>query len=524
MKKLLHMIFVIVSLSVFSQTQNLNLEWEQNYGGSQAEFIFSSINTADGGYLLGGRTNSNNGDVQSGNQGYSDFWLVKINSIGTMEWEQTYGGSSLDILSSIIPTSDGGYLLSGSAGSNDGDIQSGYQGGGDFWVVKINSTGAIQWEKTYGGSSFDFLSSTLPTADGGYLLGGRTYSNDGDIQSGNHGDRDFWIVKINSTGIIEWEQTYGGSDLEWLISAISTTDGGYLLGGFTGSDDGDIQSGIHGDYDYWVVKINSTGNIEWEKTYGGSNNDLVRSIIVTDGGYLIGGFTESNNGDIQSWNHGGMDYWIVKINSLGTILWEQTYGGSLHDELTSILLNTDGDYLLCGITGSNDGDIQSGNHGDYDYWVVKIDSDGVIQREKTYGGSGLDQMSTSVFTSDGGCLLGGWSDSNDGDVQSGNHGDLDYWVVKIGGTVASKELSNENTKIYPIPVKDILFVDLEKTQPSVDKILLFNPTGKLVFSSEGTKIKSTIIEIPTLKYNSGLYNLILHTKQGVVQRKIVIMR
>jgi len=523
MKKLLNLIFILISLTVFSQTQNI--KWEQTYGGSGGDYLYSTIPTSDDGYLLGGYTYSNNGDIQSGNHGEKDFWVVKINSTGTIEWEQTYGGSGSDLLSSTIPTSDGGYLLGGSTRSNDGDIQSGNHGQDDYWLVKINSTGTIEWEQTYGGSSYDYFYSTIPISDGGYLLGGHSYSNDGDIQSGNQGDDDYWVVKINSTGTIEWEQTYGGSGRDWLFSTIPTSDGGYLFGGWTSSNDGDIQSGNHGDYDYWMVKINSTGTIEWEQTYGGSSGDLFYSTIPTsDGGYFLGGRTGSNDGDIQSGNHGDYDYWVVKINSTGTIEWEQTYGGSNLDWFSSSIPTSDGGYLLGGSTHSNDGDIQSGNHGDFDYWVVKINSTGTIEWEQTYGGSENDYLISTTPTSDGSYLLGGYTYSNDGDIQSGNQGDDDYWVVKIGGPVDVNELSNENIKIYPNPVKDKLFVNLENVQFNVDKILLFNSNGKLVFLSEGTEIKSQIIEIPTLNFNTGSYNLNLYTKQGVIQRKIVIVR
>ena len=433
MKKLLNLIFILASLTVFSQTQNPYLEWEQTYGGSHYDYLFSTIPTSDGGYLLSGFTKSNDGDIQSGNHGSDDFWVVKIDSAGTIEWEQTYGGSDDDWLFSTIPTSDGGYLLGGFTKSNDGDVQSGNHGQRDFWVVKIDSNGTIEWEQTYGGSSGDYLRSTILTSDGGYLLGGYTYSNDGDIQSGNHGSYDFWVVKISSTGTIEWEQTYGGSSEDNLYSTILTSDGGYILCGRTSSNDGDIQSGNYGYFDSWVVKINSSGTIEWEQTYGGSNYDNLSSTITTsDGGYLLGGATSSNDGDIQSGLHGSMDCWVVKIDSTGTIEWEQTYGGSDWESLRSTIPTSDGGYLLGGTTQSNDGDIESGNHGSYDFWVVKINSTGIIEWEQTYGGTSSEHLNSTIPTSDGGYLLGGYTSSNDGDIQSGNHGSDDFWVVKMG--------------------------------------------------------------------------------------------
>ena len=452
--------------------------------------------------------------------------LLNLSAQPTLIWASCYGGSSWDMLNSTLPTPDGGYLLCGYTSSNDGDIQSGNHGGMmDCWVVKINSSGTIEWEKTYGGSSEEMIESIIPTPDGGYLFGGSTASNDGDIQSGNHGERDCWVVKINSSGTIEWEKTYGGSYNDGISSTIPTNDGGYLLCGSTTSNDGDIQSGNQGGNDYWVVKINSSGTIEWEQTYGGSNNEYIVSTIPTpDGGYLLGGLTKSNDGDVQSGNHGGIDYWVVKINSIGTIEWEQTYGGVEHDVQYSTIPTNDGGYLLGGYTKSDDGDIQSGNSGWDDYWLVKINNTGTIEWEQTYGGSSQEWLFSIIPTPDGGYLLSGFTQSNDGDVQSGNHGEADYWVVKIDGTDDVNEFYNENIKTYPNPVNDKLFVNLENVQSNVNRILLFNSNGKLVFSSEGTELKSKIIEIPTLNYNTGLYNLNLYTKQGVIQRKIVIVR
>ncbi len=435
MKKLLLLLFVLPVFScsqneetVFSQTQTPYLEWEQTYGGSSNDYLYSIIQTSNGGYLLGGETTSNDGDVQSGNHGDSDYWVVKIDANGTVEWERTYGGTSSERVNTIISTFDGGYILGGITFSNDGDVQSGNHGGWDFWIVKIDSNGTIEWEQTYGGSNrTDYLKSIIQTSDGGYILGGVTASNDGDVQSGNQGGVDSWIVKIDSSGIIEWEQTYGGSKWEYLSSIILTSDGGYLLGGETGSQDIGFQFG-----NCWIVKIDSSGIIEWEQTYGGSKWEYLSSIIPTsDGGYLLGGGTESNDGDVQSGNHGNEDYWVVKIDSSGIIEWEQTYGGTDQEHLFFTIPASDGGYLLGGGTKSNDGDVQSGNHGDSDYWIVKIDSTGTIEWEQTYGGSDWEWLQSAIHTSGGGYLLGGYTFSDNGDIQSGNHGKVDYWVVKI---------------------------------------------------------------------------------------------
>lgn len=218
MKRLFTLVLLLLSIVSFAQTQNPVLEWEKTYGGTSHEGISIMISSSDGGYLLGGYSQSEDGDVQSGNKGNSDYWVVKINSVGNIEWEKSYGGSSYEYLNSMVSTSDGGYLLGGNSRSDNGDIQSGGHEKSDYWVIKISSTGSIEWEETYGsGIYFEYLNSMVSTSDGGYLLGGYTSSMfDGD---------NYWVIKINSLGNIEWEKTYGGSTTDNLNSMISTSDG-----------------------------------------------------------------------------------------------------------------------------------------------------------------------------------------------------------------------------------------------------------------------------------------------------------
>lgn len=433
-KKLLTLILVYVSITSFAYTQNsTQIKWEKTYGGSDGDFMQSMTSTVDGGYLLGGLTQSEDGDIQSGNQGgSSDSWVVKIASEGNLEWERTYGGSGDDMFYLVLATGNG-FILGGHSTSNDGDVQSGNKGGADFWVVKIDSEGIIEWEKTYGGSNYEVLKTGLLTSDGGCLLGGYTQSNDGDIQSEYQGQMDFWVIKIDSVGNLEWEQTYGGSRDDELLSIITVPDGGYLLGGYSKSNGGDVQSGNHGSMDFWVVKIDSVGNLEWENTFGGINDDSIRSILSTpDDGYLLGGYTFSKDGDVYSGNQGYSDFWVVKIDAEGNLEWEQTFGGSHYDLLGSLASISDGGFLLGGHTQSNDGDIQSGNHGQADFWLVKIDSEGNLEWEQTFGGSSSDVLWQILAKSNGDCFLGGYSGSNNGDVHSGNQRGTDFWVVKTG--------------------------------------------------------------------------------------------
>jgi hypothetical protein len=268
----------------------------------------------------------------------------------------------------IQQTLDGGFILAGSTLSNDGDVTNNH-GSSDCWVIKLSGEGAIIWQKTYGGSGVDEVYSIQKTANGGYVLAGRTFSNDGDV-SGNHGDYDYWIVKIDSIGTIEWQKTLGGSGADdgWLV--YPALDGGYIVAGTTGSSDGQV-SLTYGLGDIWILKLSELGNILWQKTIGGSDQDGPSSLFQTnDGFYILSNRTLSTDGDVLD-NDGGADVWVVKLAEGGNIVWQKTFGGTLAEAPSDLQPTTDGGFVFCGYTSSNDGDV-SGNHGDNDFWIVKL--------------------------------------------------------------------------------------------------------------------------------------------------------
>lgn len=301
------------------------------------------------------------------------MWVVKLNAAGDIQWEKTLGGSHFDSATSIQQTTDGGYILAGGTMSNDGDVTGGHEAGfSDMWIVKLDADGEIDWDTTLGGSMDEAAIDIQQTADGGYILVGITNSDDWNIV-GSQGNGDIRVIKLNSDGSVNWEKALGGSDYDSASSIRQTADGGYILTGFTASNDGDV-SGNHGDLDGWVVKLDASGNVEWKKTLGGSAFDYASSIRqTTDGGYIVSGSTRSNDGDVSG-NHGAAgteDAWVVKLDDAGNILWQKTLGGNAFDIGYDIRQTADGGYIMTGSSESNDGDI-SGNHGDLDMWVVKL--------------------------------------------------------------------------------------------------------------------------------------------------------
>lgn len=289
----------------------------------------------------------------------------------------------------------------------------------------------VQSQRCFGSSATEYPIGNIiaPTADGGYVIAGNTLGNDGDV-SGNHGSADAWIIKLSSANTVDWKYTYGGTNADYVYAIAVTADGGYIFTGLSTSTDGDV-SVNKGGKDVWVVKLDALGNKVWQKTYGGSLDDVGYAIIqTTDGGYLVAAQTQSNDGDV-SLNHGGTDDWIIKLDANGSLLWQKTYGGSSSESVNYILPTPDGNFMISASSGSADGDLSAVvHHGGNDAWLFKIDGSGTIVWQKEYGGSGGEGSGTVFNTSDGGYIFSTTTSSNNGDVL-GNHGYVDTWVVKL---------------------------------------------------------------------------------------------
>ena len=407
------------------QSQAPSIEWQKCLGGRMYDYATSIQQTSDGGYIVAGNSSSNNGDVTGNHHSY-DYWVVKLTLGGSLEWQKSLGGSRDERAYSIQQTSDGGYIVAGESETAGGDVM-GNHGECDFWIVKLSSVGSLEWQKSLGGSGNDGAYSIQQTSDGGYIVVGSTGANYGDI-TGFHGGWDYFIVKLTSGGSIEWQKSLGGSFDDSANSVHQTSDGGYIIAGVSKSNDGDV-TGNHGLSDFWIVKLTSSGTIEWQKSLGGSDEDYAYSIQQTsDNGYIIAGWTGSSDGDVTI-THSCIDSWIVKLTSDGTVEWQKSLGGSRDEHAYFIYQTSNGGYVIAGQSNSNDGDV-TGNHGDHDFWVVKLTSDGSIEWQKSFGGSDEDYAESMQQTSDGGYIVAGWSYSNDGDV-SGNHGISDYWIVKL---------------------------------------------------------------------------------------------
>ncbi|WP_165864955.1 Ig-like domain-containing protein [Rufibacter latericius] len=525
-------------------------QWNYRFGGSADDNLTAMVKTSDGGYLLGGTSASPiSGDKSEAGRGGTDFWVVKVSSVGIKLWERRYGGTADEQLHAILATSDGGFLLGGrSASGISGDKTEASRGLTDFWVVKIGGTGVKQWDRRFGGSADDELRTLTPTSDGGFLLGGNSLSGSGsDKTEVSRGGIDYWIIKINSTGTKLWNKRFGGSANDELRSVSLTADGGFLLGGLSASGiTGDRKQASQGLTDYWIVKVTDAGTKLWDRRFGGSAADELHSMaLTTDGGFLLGGLSHSSvSGDKTLASRGGSDFWAVRINAAGDKLWDKGFGGVADDELRSLTGTTDGGFLLAGSSSSLiSGEKTEASRGLTDYWVVKMGGTGLKQWDHRYGGTAADELRAVLQTSDGGFLLGGLSSSGaSGDRTQPSQGLADFWIVKVGSTGTNQTISastsinrlaeppenGENSlSANPNPFTDKVTLQFELTKRDHASLKVFNEQGLEVATLfDGEKEAGRYIhEWHAAEQKSGVYILRLATSGGAsVHRKVVLIR
>ena len=319
---------------------------------------------------------SSDGDA-SNNEGFHDNWILKLDAQGNLEWETSYGFSGHDHSYDILEASQGGYFFTGfldiTSARADGNTEKGNSltshGVGEFWGTKIDEEGTVQWRGYFGGTNNDRAHGVVQTKDGGFVMAGFTESDDFDISNTN-GSYDFWVVKVDSFGNLIWEKSFGGEGIEVSYDIAKTSDNGFVVVGNTFSTNGDILLN-HGESDMWMIKLDEEGNLIWEQTYGGSQFDLAQAVVQSkDGGFLITGNTKSDDKD-SSLNNGENDIWLVKTNAFGDLVWEKSFGGSGLDFGFDLLENTDGSILIVGESSSTDfGSISS--KGNSDLILLKI--------------------------------------------------------------------------------------------------------------------------------------------------------
>lgn len=493
--KILMISFFFIVYCVSAQT--FNIDWQQNYGGSEADSGNAVLSTNDGGYLLGLTVNSEDGNITVPTWS-QDMVLIKTNSLGAIEWQKEYGGSGYESLKTLKHTSDGNFIFAGQANSENGDLTMFY-GSGDIWVVKVDTLGNILWQKSYGGSGSDVANELIQTTDGGFLIVGTTYSSDGDVTI-NYGTNDLWIVKIDSSGVIEWQKSFGGGSYDEAYSAIELNNN-YIVVGKTGSID------VSGEF--WALKIDSEGTLISENTYGIGGDNAARKIISTsDGGYAIVGHIYIND---FTTDHSGYEYYIIKFNENDVVEWESNFGGSDADYAFDIIETIDG-YIVCGHTFSDNGDILAGTyHGGGDIWVLAIDILGNLTSQIMLGGSQWEFAPNISKTSDSGFILSGTAESDDGNV-IGNFGNDDAWIIKFDSTLNIPDKEKRKSFLYPNPVKDIIYLS---TNHDLKGAIIYDLLGNKINVNKEL-LKQSKIDVSSIQ--SGIYMLILNHSN--IQREI----
>ncbi|GAB1856044.1 lipoprotein [Flavobacteriaceae bacterium MHTCC 0001] len=409
------------------------MEFVETLGGSLNESGQAVVNTSDNGYAILGFSQSMNGDISGKNNESFDFWLLKFSNTNELQWQKTYGGSGDDRGQSIITTNDGGFAILGYSKSNDGDVSENF-GNDDFWVLKLNAVGDIIWETSLGFSGADRGYKIIQTSDNGYLAIGVldvTASNgqgNSKTTAIKHAGGDYWAVKLNANGEIQWSKFFGGTFTDTPYDVVATNDNSFIIVGSSDSNDVDITSN-KGTYDFWVVKISNSGDLIWEQSFGGSQIDEAWGIVKSnDGNFIVTGDTRSNDKDVSK-NNGAADIFITKISTNGDLIWQKTIGGTSFDASRSISKTMDGGYVISGSSRSSNGDITK-NKGQNDALVVKLDNSGNVQWQKTVGGTNVDIAFDAIELDDGSIIAVGESSSLDQDITE-NKGFTDLLVFKI---------------------------------------------------------------------------------------------
>jgi len=502
-------IYLIIVFSILSvHAQNPNINWQKSYSGTGDNVLDKIIETRDLGYIIVGLS------VNIGLQGWHAR-ITRIDSSLEIAWEKDLPEGTQ--LYDVQQTSDNGYLVGGVEKTGEYFTES-------YHILKMDENGNEQWRKTFAGDRFDFLISLEETADGGYILGGHSNSLiSGDKTEVNYGRFDYWIIKLDSVGNIEWQKTLGGDEDDLLKAISQTSDGGYIVAGTSESGISGVKTeASRGDKDYWIVKIDATGDILWQKTIGGDDTDEIADMKVTRwGGYILTGTSKSNISGEKTQNSEGLnDYWVVKLNAAGAIVWQKTLGGSDEDIATSIIQTVDNGYLVGGYSKSDiSGDKSQDSRGGRDYWVIKLDVSGNILWQSTLGGDESDYLTHVEQNIDGSVLFGGhsYSDISGDKTVPGHIGISSYWVINYANILG---IENFNTQgklfLYPNPVQSVL--NIETIGNSIENIKIYDINGRVIRELKNLE-KPFTMDLSRLE--SGIYLVEISDGGQTLIRKII---
>ncbi len=499
-------ISVFFTLIFFCNTNaQLSKAWDKRFGSLNGDYI-TSILTLNNNQLLvcGYSYGAISGDKTSANYGSSDYWIVKVDDAGTKIWDKDFGGTGGETLKAAIVTADGGFLLGGYSNSGvSGTKTEPSQGGYDYWIVKTDSAGNYQWDRRFGGTADDFLYSVSQT-NSGYILAGYTSSGiGGDKSQSSWGNSDYWVVKIDNAGNKIWDKRFGGTSNDYCYSAFQTPDYGFLIGGYTTSGiSGDKTQSSWGGNDYWILKIDSSGTKIWDKRFGTNQDDDCYSACSdgVDGIVLGGNSTGGINGDKTQSTKGSYDFWIVHVDGAGNKVWDADFGGqSSDDTYGNIFRSPNGNYVSTGTSYSDvSGNKTQDNLGIEQTWMVMCDSNGNFVLDRTLLTNGHEETGFSTVASDGCIVIGNNTIAGiAGDKTQNNQGSGDYFIAKY---------CSPSPPIANFSVPDTLICEGECI--SFTSLALNAQTWLWTFEG-GTPLTSTLANPVVCYYTSGIYNVTL---------------
>jgi type IX secretion system substrate protein/beta-propeller uncharacterized protein DUF5122 len=534
MKKIIFLMLIVSHSSLISQSQ-----FQRTIGGAGDEYAFSIIQTTDGSYVVAGVT-------YSFGAGSGDMYIVKLDASGTLQWPRTVGGPGYEAAEPIIQTADGGYAVAGVTTSFGG----GYPG--DMYIVKLGASGSLQWSRTVGGTDYEGTTCIVQTAEGGYAVGGLT-------ESFGAGSGDFYIVKLDASGTLQWSRTVGGTAYDGAINIVQSKDGGYAIAGYT------LSFGA-GDFDMYIVKLDASGSFQWSRTVGGTRAEWAYSIIQSpDAGYVVAGYTYS----FGVWNCNDCnDMYIVKLDSGGTLQWTRNVGGPGADFAHAIIQTTDGGYALVGgclsfgnpdwyIVKLNSGgslqwskNFRGGVNGEYAMDIVQTTDGGYVSVGTTRGGAGGSEMSIVKFDANANtCVLTGFPPSQSGTggiITSPNPtvtspsptvtspsptvgtGGILTNVCVIGIQPISNEVPSEFKlyQNYPNPFNPNSKIKFQVSKTAYVILAIFDILGHEVESILNEQLKPGIYEVQwdAANYPSGVYYYRIETEGYIETKKMVLVR
>ena len=422
--------------------------WTKTFGGSDDDGGFAVQQTSDGGYIVIGYT-------ASYGAGFYDVWMIKTDAAGDTLWTKTFGGSDRDVGSSVQQTSDGGYIITA-------DTESYGAGSSDVWMIKTDAAGDTLWTKIFGGSSYDEGYSVQQTLDGGYVVIGRTASDDIGAEGW-----DALLIKTDADGNTLWIKTYGVSNWDYGFSGQQTSDRGYIITGVTTST-------LPGqdDFDVWLIKTDAAGDTLWTKSFRGRSHDMGWSVQQTsDGGYIIAGET----GYLRVGNPSYV--WLIKTDADGNMQWRKTFGGSDTEVGSSVQQTSDGGYIITGHT-------ESYGAGSDDVWLIKTDAGGDTLWTKTFGGGDDDWGNSVQQTSDGGYIITGATYS----YGFAGYQVSDVWLIKtardptigIENEWVSNPFAYNLNQNYPNPFNPITTIEFSLPSSGLVTLSVYNILGREV--------------------------------------------